>query len=84
MNFKIILATAVLLFVSSVLGTPVPQAESLCEWTYSSGPMGTQELFMNPSTLIGTSDYVTIFLIDNFSSIHPLSQQCTVIGQRRG
>ena len=47
MHFRAILATAVLLFVSNVLGTPAPQAETLCEYKYSSSePLGTQELFI--------------------------------------
>ena len=45
MHFKTTLVAALLLFASSVLGTPAPQAETLCECRYSSSKlMGTQEL----------------------------------------
>jgi len=84
MHFRTILATAVLLCASNVLGTPAPQAETICESKYSSSePMGTQELFIIlNSPLIGTSDYVSTFFSQwlPFINRDTVFQQCTVIG----
>jgi len=68
MHFKTTLVTAVLLFASTVLGMPAPQAETLCEWKYSSSkPMGTQELhdFIHTDRHHGLCEI--LFLIDYFS-----------------